>query len=137
MPLLEQVLRQNPDTVKLAFKNFPLPNHKFAKKAALASMAAGNQGKFWEYHDKVFENYNKLTDQKLDQFAMELGLDMKQFKRDMQDKGKEYLIVQDLQEGRNAGVRGTPTIFINGKLLKNRSPQGFQAAIDNELKKKK
>ena len=137
MPLLEQVLKKNPNTVKLAFKNFPLRNHKFAKKAALAAMAAGEQGKFWEFHDLLFANYNKLSDQKIDDIAKQMGLDMDKFRRAMNDARKEQLIGRDMQDGIQAGVRGTPTIFINGRLLKNRSPQGFQAVIDSELKKAK
>jgi protein-disulfide isomerase len=60
VPLLEQVLEQYPNQVKLVYKNFPLRNHKFAKPAASAALAAGEQGKFWEFHDKLFQNYNQL-----------------------------------------------------------------------------
>lgn len=123
--------------MKLVFKNYPLPNHKFAKQAALAALAAGGQGKFWEFHDQLFANFNALNDQKIDAIAMELGLNMEQFKRDMRDPNTESSIVRDIQNGQQAGVRGTPTIFINGVLLKNRSPQGFQELIDNQLRKQK
>ncbi len=100
-------------------------------------MAAGGQGKFWEFHDQLFANFNALNDQKIDAIAMELGLNMEQFKRDMRDPNTESSIVRDIQNGQQAGVRGTPTIFINGVLLKNRSPQGFQELIDNQLRKQK
>ena len=79
MPLLEQVLEKYPKDVKLVFKNFPLRNHAQAKPAALAALAAGEQGKFWEYHDKVFENYKSLNEKVFENVAGELGLDVKTF----------------------------------------------------------
>ena len=65
MPVLEQVLEKNPDKVKLVFKNFPLRNHKFAMPAATAALAAEKQGKFWEFHDLLFKDYNRLNEQKV------------------------------------------------------------------------
>jgi len=137
VPLLEQVLKRNPKTVKLFFKNFPLPMHKFSRKAALAALAAEKQGKFWEFHDKLFASFNTLNDQKINDIAKELGLNMEQFKRDESDPANERAVVRDLQEGQQVGVRGTPTIFIDGILLKNRSPQGFQEMIDSQLHQQK
>ncbi len=136
MPLLEQVLEKYPTDVKLVFKNFPLSNHKFAFKAGIAAMAAHRQGKFWQYHDAVFANYNKLNDQKLDDLAKQVGLNMEQFKQDINDPMLKKKVQQDQQEGTKAGVRGTPTIFINGHRLQQRSLAGFSAMIDSELKKK-
>jgi len=137
VPLLEQVLKRNPKTVKLVFKNFPLPMHRFSRKAALAALAAEKQGKFWEFHDKLFASFNTLNDQKINDIAKELGLNMEQFKRDESDPANERAVVRDLQEGQQVGVRGTPTIFIDGILLKNRSPQGFQEMIDSQLHQQK
>jgi len=129
------VLEKYPQKVRLVFKNFPLRNHKLALPAAQASLAAGKQGKFWEYHDKVFENYNKLSEGLLDQFAKELGLDMNSFKKERGNPEIASLINRDLREGSRIGVRGTPTIFVNGKRLGQRSLQGFSAAIEVELKR--
>jgi protein-disulfide isomerase len=135
VPLLEQVLEKYPDDVKIVYKNFPLRNHKFAIKAATAALAAESQGKFWEFHDLLFKNYNKLNDQKIREIALELGLDQTEFEKKMKDPKITAMIRQDVREGAQAGVRGTPTIFINGRRLNDRSLKGFQAVIDKELQK--
>jgi protein-disulfide isomerase len=132
------VLEQYPNDVKLVFKNFPLTRiHKFAMNAAVAAQAANQQGKFWEYHDELFKNYNKLNDETFDETAQSLGLDMAQFKKDMENPALTALVQRDLKDGVDAGVRGTPTIFINGRLLQQRSLPGFKQVIDEELEKKK
>ena len=119
--------------MKLVFKNFPLRNHKFAWPAAIAALAANRQGKFWELHDQLYENYNKLSEQKIRELAQQVGLDMEKFDKDMKDPELKALVERDFQEGARAGVRGIPTIFVNGRMLRNRSFQGFQAAIEKEL----
>jgi len=136
VPLLNEVLEKNKGKVKLAFKNFPLNNHQFARKAAAAALAAGKQGKFWELHDRLFQNYSRLNDQVVQEQAQQLGLDMQKFEKDMNDPQISQVINQDYQDGVKAGVRGTPTIYVNGSLLRNTNPEGFQAAIDKELEKK-
>jgi protein-disulfide isomerase len=135
VPVLEQVLEKNPDKVKLVFKNFPIRNHKFAMPAATAALAAGKQGKFWEFHDLLFKDYNRLNEQKVKEIAQKLKLDMQQFEKDRKDPQITGLIRRDILEGNQAGVRGTPTIFVNGRLLRNRSPAGFQELIEKALKK--
>jgi protein-disulfide isomerase len=119
--------------MKLVFKNFPLRNHQFAWPAALAALAANKQGKFWELHDQLYENYNRLSEQKIREIAQQVGLDMEKFNNDIKDPELKALIERDFQEGAEAGVRGIPTIFVNGRQLKNRSYQDFQAAIEKEL----
>ena len=136
VPVLNQVLEKNQGKVKLVFKNFPLSTHQYARKAAAAALAAGKQGKFWEYHDRLFQNYNRLNDQILQEQAQQLGLDMQKFEKDMNDPQISQVINQDLQDGAKAGVRGTPTIYVNGALLRNNSLEGMQAAIDKELEKR-
>jgi protein-disulfide isomerase len=135
VPVLEQVLENNPQHVKLVFKNFPLNNHKFAMKAAAAALAAESQGKFWEYHDLLFKNYNRINDETIRTIALGLGFDVKEFEQKMLDPGIQARIRQDMRDGSKAGVRGTPTIFVNGKRLRDRSLKGFQTAIDKELEK--
>jgi protein-disulfide isomerase len=73
------VLEQYPEDVKMIFKNYPLAYHAFAKKAAIAAAAAQKQGKFWEYHDRLFKNYERLDDQKFREIARELNLDLEKF----------------------------------------------------------
>jgi protein-disulfide isomerase len=119
--------------MKLVFKNFPLRNHKFAWPAAIAALAANRQGKFWELHDQLYENYNRLSEQKIRELAQQVGLDMEKFDKDMKDPELKALVERDFQEGARAGVRGIPTIFVSGRMLRNRSFQGFQAAIEKEL----
>lgn len=123
--------------MKLVFKNFPLRNHKFAWPAAIAALAANKQGKFWELHDQLYENYNRLSDQKIREIAQQVGLDMEKFDKDMKDLELKAIVERDFQEGARVGVRGIPTIFVNGRQLKNRSFQGFQAAIEKELAREK
>jgi protein-disulfide isomerase len=135
VPVFEQVLEKYPEDVKVVFKHFPVRNHKFAIKAAVASIAADSQGKFWEFHDLLFQNYNKLSDQKIQEIAQTVGLNMEEYEKKRKDPAIKQKLNQDFSEGRQAGVRGTPTIFINGIRLRDRSLKGFQAAIDKQLQK--
>jgi protein-disulfide isomerase len=137
-PLIDQVIENNLDTVKVVFKHFPLSMHKQAKPAAYASIAADNQGKFWEYHDELFLNIKKLNDTNtLMEIATKMGLDMAQFSKDMVDPRTKNKVEQDIRDGAQVGVTGTPTIFINGRKLKQRSAADAQKIIDDELKKLK
>ena len=129
------MLEQYPKDVKVIFKNFPIRSHKFAVKAAVAALAAGSQGKFWEFHDLLFKNYNRLSDQKIQEIAQTVGLNMEEFEKKRNDPAIKRKVDQDFSDGRQAGVRGTPTVFINGIRLRDRSLQGFQAAIDKQLQK--
>jgi len=135
VPLLEQVLEKYPREVKLVFKNFPLRNHKFAQPAAIAALAAGKQDRFWEFHDLLFKNYRLLNTRKMEQIAQQLNLDLARFKQDQKDPKIRAQVKQDLSDGARAGVRGTPAVYINGKLLRNRNLKGFQDMIEKKLKK--
>jgi len=132
------VLDKNPDNVKLVFKNFPRRRHKSAAKAAAAALAAKEQGKFWEFHDKLFENSRALNDAKIQEIAEGLGLDMEKFNSDIESPAIQQLIVRDMTNGQEVGVRGTPAVYINGKQMKKRrSLEVFQEMIDAEVKKAK
>ena len=111
----------------------PLRFHKFADPSARAALAAFKQGKFWEFHDELFDA-EKLSNELINNIAVELNLDIAQFNNDMNSPEIRQLINKDLSDAQQAGVTGTPTIFVNGKKLKDRSPAGFQAMIDQELK---
>jgi len=126
---------QYSNEVNLYFKNFPLNIHKYAKKAAVAALAANKQDKFVAFHNKMFENYRKLNDEKILEIAKELGLDMRAFEKDRNSASLGNLVNRDMMEGRRIGIRSTPTVFINGKLLKRRNLKNFQLKIDAELKK--
>jgi len=103
------------DKVSVVFKNFPLGFHKQAQLAAEAAMAAHAQGKFWEFHDQMFANQQKLTRVDLEGYAQQVGLDMGRFKEAL-DKGLfTERVKEDVDLCQKAGVQGTPTIFINGR----------------------
>ena len=111
--------------------------HGYARKAAMVALAAGKQGKFWEIHEKLFANQKDLSDAKVEAIAQEIGLNMEQFNKDLKDPAIASLIDRGIYNGREVNVQGTPTIFVNGKLLNQRSLQGFQQAIEAKLKGKK
>lgn len=121
--------------MKLVFKNYPLTKHTFAKKAAVAALAARKQGKFWEYHDLLFQNGDSLSDQKFLQIARELGLDLERFEKDINDLKIVARINQDIRLGAYMGVRGTPTVFINGNVSRARTLEALEAAVRNELQR--
>lgn len=129
------MLEKYPDQVKLVVKHFPLRNHKFARKASQAALSAGKQGKFWEFHQKLFQNYKAINDAKLQDIAKECDLDLGKFNVDMKSADIRNLINRDIKNGKEIGVRGTPTVFINGKRLKKRNLAGFAELIEAELKK--
>ena len=136
LPTLDRVMATYPTKVRLVFKHFPLSNHKFANQAAKASIAARNQGKFWPLHDQLFANYNKLNEEKIRQLAENVGLDMARFEKDITNPELQQEISADMKLGTDSGVRGTPSVYINGVQLKDRSIKGFRQAIDAELKKR-
>jgi protein-disulfide isomerase len=113
----------------------PLPFHNNAQGAAEAAMAAHEQGKFWEYAEKLFANQRALSRPDLEKYAGEVGLDMGKFK-DALDKGKfKDAIQKDKDLGQRVGAGGTPTFFINGRKLVGAQPfPEFKRIIDAELK---
>ena len=112
----------------------PLQFHQMAEPAALAALAAGEQGKFWEFHDKIFAA-PQLNPAVMTKIAQDLGLDMTRFESDRTSPMLRQKLGKDMSDAQKAGVTGTPTIYINGRKLKQRSPEGFQAMIDEELAK--
>ncbi len=128
------MLKQNADTVKIVFKNFPLKNNTMAQPAAVAALAADRQGKFWEYHDKLFAE-KKITLESFDKIAEDLSMDTAQFKKDRVSALLNSHLKKDMEEAEVLGINGTPTIFVNGRKVKQRTITGFQVLIDEELKK--
>lgn len=103
------------DDLVVAFKHFPLAFHKEAMPAALASMCANEQGKFWEYHDQLFANMKALMPENLKMYAQTVGLDIAKFDECVSSNRYQAQIESDMTEARGAGVRGTPSIYINGR----------------------
>ncbi|HIJ91632.1 MAG: thioredoxin domain-containing protein [Desulfobulbaceae bacterium] len=134
--LFEEILAKYPKEVKVVFKQFPLAMHKQAQSAALASLAAHRQGKFWQYHDLLFENQKSLSEAKYTELAKKLGLDLDRFNKDFKSPvGLQYL-EHDMADAQQAGVRGTPTIFVNGRRLKERNIKELQQMVSQELGKR-
>jgi len=133
MPLFEQVLDKYPDSVKIVYKHYPLSFHKEALQAALASLAAAEQGRFWEYHDELYLNQNSLSKEKYIEIAKNLELDLKKFSLDIMRPSLRKKVEEDIQDAQKAGVTGTPTIFVNGRQLKIRDFQTLSKLIDAEL----
>jgi protein-disulfide isomerase len=131
------VLEKYPKEVKLVFKNYPLARHKFARKAAAAVLAANEQGKFWDFHIKLYKDYKAINDAKIQEIAQNLGLNMEKFARDRASSAIQGLITRDFKNGKEIGVTGIPSVFVNGKAMKRRNLQGFQQTIAAELKKTK
>ena len=103
--------------------------------SATAVLAAERQGKYWEMHAKLYENQHLLNEEKVNELAGELGLDMEKFQNDLKDSALQELIAQDIKEAQVAGVRGTPSIFVEGVRLGSRNLNGFSLLIDAELAK--
>lgn len=122
--------------MKLVFKNFPLRNHRFAYKAAVAALAAHRQGRFWEFHDLLFQNYNRLNDQKIQEISRYLGLDQETFQKDIKDPKIRAMVQRDMADGAKAGVGGTPTVFVNGKLIRSMDFKKIEQAVDAALKRR-
>jgi len=130
------VLESFPKDVKLVFKNYPLlKSHKFAGKAALTAYAAHLQGKFWPIHDEFFKAGESLNDEKIQEIVRAQGLDEAQIERDRNSQRVLDYVQRDLDEASRLGVSSVPTVFINGKRLRERSFESFAAAIEKELKK--
>lgn len=121
--------------MKVVFKNFPLSNHTFAKKAAAAALAAECQGKFWEFHDELFKHYRSLNDEKILEIARELGLNEAQFNKDRQDPLILEKIKGDYEEGQKIEVKGIPAVFMNGSRVNNQDFRNIGDIIQKELEK--
>ena len=129
------MVEKYPQAVREVFLNFPVKSHPYAETAARAALAADKQGKFWEFHNKLFENADQLNDEKVREIAKELNLNMERFEKDWQSEGTLAKVRSDIEQGNRIGVRGVPAVFINGRQLKQRSLEGFSDIIDRELEK--
>jgi len=131
------VLEQFHAEVKLVHKDGPLSGHPLSRQASIAALAAGEQKKYWEYHDKIMQNMPALTSESFVAFARELGLDLDAFKKSLADPKHEKHIEKDMQDAVNAGAAGRPSIFVNGQLFSGRplTLDAFKAVITEELQK--
>jgi protein-disulfide isomerase len=137
-PTVAQVLTTYGDRVRVVYRHYPLPNHPNAWPAAEAAACAGEQGKFWEFHDRLFDNQSKLSVADLKQHAAALALDTAKFDACVDTHEYKSDVDADVSAGEEAGVSGTPAFFINGRQLDGAQPfEAFKHVIDEELAGKK
>jgi len=130
-----EVLRHYGDKVRFVHRDFPLNFHQHARLAAEAAACAHAQGKFWEYHDRLWKAED-LSESGLKSLAKETGLDATKFDECLQKKPHTAAIDRDIEDGTAAGVNGTPAFFINGRMLSGAQPfEAFKQVIDEELKR--
>jgi protein-disulfide isomerase len=133
-PTVRQVLSTYGDRIRFVYRHYPLPNHPLARPAAEAAACAGEQRKFWPYHDLLFANPSKLAEADLKQHASALGLNTAQFNSCVDTHKLKAQIDTDLKDGEEAGVNGTPAFFINGRMISGAQPfDVFKKIIDEEL----
>ena len=113
-PVLKELMKEFGSQIKFVFRNFPLSEmHQYARLAAIAAEAANLQGKFWEMHDAIYENQQNLNELYLFELAEKIGLDISQFKDDIQKAELEEKVDSDFESGVMSGVNGTPSFFVN------------------------
>ena len=133
-PVLDQIVSEFGDRVRLVVRDFPLSQHANARKAAEAAEAAREQGKYWEYATVLFRNQSALGVDKLKQYATEVGLDRTRFDASLESGKFAEKVQRDLVDGRKLGVNGTPTVYINGKRMSDNSYANLKSAIETALK---
>lgn len=137
-PTLEQLVREYPDDVRIAYKMHPLPSHQQAQIAAEAALAAHAQGKFLEMHKKLEENSRALSREKILEIAKGIGLDVDRFTKDLDAAATKAQIAKEVQEVMSIGASGTPASFVNGRFLSGAQPyEAFKKLVDEELTKAK
>ena len=135
--VVDQVMQTYGNKVRLVFRDFPLPIHPQARPAAEAANCANAQGKFWEYHAKLFANQSALGEDKLKEYAKDVGIDPAKFEQCLSGKSFSPAIDKDLAEAAKLGINGTPAFFVNGRLLSGAQPlEKFKEVIDDELSAK-
>jgi protein-disulfide isomerase len=137
IPTLNQVKEKYGDKVRIVFRQYPLPMHPQAQKAAEASLCANDQGKFWQMHDALFANQQALGVDQLKAKATELGLNAETFNSCLDSSKYAAQVAADMKEGSAAGVSGTPAMFINGRFINGAVPfEEVASVIDDELRRK-
>ena len=135
--VLDQVLERYPNKVKLAFRDFPIVNiHPHAQKAAEAAHCAAEQGKFWEFHDRLFDQQDAIATANFADHAKALGLEVTTFQTCVDGRKYQEKVERNYAAGVKAGVSGTPAFFINGRPLSGAQPfEAFKVVIDEELER--
>jgi protein-disulfide isomerase len=133
-PTVRRLLDDYKGKIKLVYREYPLPFHDKAHKASQAALCAGDQGKYWEMHARLFENQQALDVPQLKGYARALNLDAGKFDKCLDGNVKAAQVDKDLKEGQAVGVNGTPAFFINGRPLSGAMPyEMMRAVIEHEL----
>lgn len=130
---IKELMKRYDKKVKYVFKNFPLSFHPEAMPAAKAVWAAGKQGKFYEYHDKLFENQAKLGDELYVQIAKDLKLNVDKFNKDRASEGAEKEINAEMKQAQDVGISGTPGFILNGVKILGAYPIDHFEKVIKEL----
>ena len=133
-PLLERLVKESGEKVRLVARDFPLSQHADAFKAADAAEAAREQGKYWEYVDILLQNQSSLSVEKLKSFATQLGLDRARFDAALDSRKFADLVQSDVDDGVRLGLKGTPSLFINGRRVTALSYEELKESVDAALK---
>jgi predicted DsbA family dithiol-disulfide isomerase len=134
--VLGELLARYGDDVRLVHRDFPSPRHPMARAAAEAARCAGDQGKFWEYHDMLFQGQPTLTEGDLGRLSREVGLEAEPFTTCLTSGRHRDAIDADLREGKRSFVEGTPTFFVNGRPVIGAPPLDvFIGVIEEELER--
>jgi protein-disulfide isomerase len=133
---LQRIMKDYDGKVRLVYRDFPLPMHTQAQKAAEASQCAGDQGKYWEMHAKLFQNQRSLQPDKLKEYAKDLGLDQAKFDKCLDSGEKAKVVEANKEAGEAVFVSGTPSFFVNGQPLTAPTYEEFKKVIDGELARK-
>jgi protein-disulfide isomerase len=122
VPTIKQLQQEYPGKIKIVFKHMPLPMHKNARLGAQAAIAAQNQGKFWEMHDKIFENQRAISEASVKEWAKELKLNLARFTKDLNAPATIARIDEDMSIANSVGARSTPTFYMNGAQIRGALP---------------
>jgi protein-disulfide isomerase len=133
-PLLEELVKEYGDKVRLVVRDFPLTQHANALKAAEAAEAAREQGKYWEFIALLFQNQSALEVEKLKEYATRLGLDRKRFDDALATGKYSEKVRRDLSDGTRIGISSTPSVFINGRLVREKTRETLKSAVEAALK---
>jgi protein-disulfide isomerase len=137
-PTLEQLMKNYQGKIRRIWRQYPLPMHAGADRTAEASECANEQDKFWEYHDKLFEvqGASSFDEASLMSLAEQAGLNKKKFEKCLASGKHKDLIQKEIEAGNQAGVRGTPAVFVNGRLVSGAQPyENFDRIVQSELAK--
>lgn len=134
-PYIEKLVGKYPNNLQFVYRHFPLPQHQFAKEAAYAAESAGKQGKFWGMSKLLFENQDKLSPDLFPKLAQDLGLNIEQFKKDVQDDAIKNKVEADLSDAKKLGLNSTPTFFLNNNKINLQNFSDLEQQVEKSIEK--